>query len=53
MDHVVGLGPVMWQMASRLRAPGRGRHFSWARGAKKVHKCIYKHYICVLLIKTN
>jgi len=30
-----------------------GRHFSGVTGTKECYKCIYKHYIRVLLIKTN
>ena len=40
---------VPWLAGSRFR----GRHFSGVMGAKEFHKCICKHYICVLLIKTN
>jgi len=49
---VVGCAKVSTP-AGRLRAPGRGRHFSGVAGAKELHKWICNHYICVLLIKTN
>ena len=53
IDHMASLGHVMWQAASQLWILGRGRHFFWGCSAEKVHKYIYKHYIHVLLIKTN
>ena len=51
-DHVVGRAKASTP-AGRLRAPGRGRHFSGVAGAKELHKWICNHYIRVLLIKTN